>query len=106
MSRGSIAMSKRAAKGPPGRERLTVGEAADRLQLRGNATTELINRAQVSGLVRRERSDEDGRVVYLRLTPEGERRLDGILRSLDADRQQLQEALQSLNRSFRRMHRP
>jgi DNA-binding MarR family transcriptional regulator len=89
-----------------GSERLTVGEAAERLQLSGNTTTELIDRAEASGLVRRERSGDDGRVVYLRLTREGERRLEAILRSLDADRQQLQEALQSLNRSFRRMNRP
>jgi DNA-binding MarR family transcriptional regulator len=89
-----------------GSERLTVGEAAERLQLSGNTTTELIDRAEASGLVRRERSGDDGRVVYLRLTREGERRLKGILQSLDADRQQLQEALQSLNRSFRRMNRP
>ena len=89
-----------------GSQRVTVGEVAERLQLGGNTTTELVDRAEANGLVRRERSGEDGRVVYLRLTREGERRLEGILRSLDADRQQLQEALQSLNRSFRRMNRP
>jgi DNA-binding MarR family transcriptional regulator len=89
-----------------GSERLTVGEAAERLQLSGNTTTELIDRAERSGLVRRERSGDDGRFVYLRLTREGERRLKGILQSLDADREQLQEALQSLNRSFRRMNQP
>jgi DNA-binding MarR family transcriptional regulator len=89
-----------------GSQRLTVGEVAERLQLGGNTTTELIDRAEASGLVLRERSGDDGRVVYLRLTREGERRLDGLLRSLDADRLGLQEALQSLNRSFRRMNRP
>jgi DNA-binding MarR family transcriptional regulator len=89
-----------------GSQRVTVGEVAERLQLGGNTTTELIDRAEASGLVRRERSGEDGRVVYLRLTREGERRLEGLLRSLDADRLGLQEALQSLNRSFRRMNRP
>ena len=89
-----------------GSQRVTVGEVAERLQLGGNTTTELIDRAEANGLVRRERSGEDGRVVYLRLTREGERRLDGLLRSLDADRLGLQEALQSLNRSFRRMSRP
>jgi DNA-binding MarR family transcriptional regulator len=83
-------------------ERLSVGAAAERLQLGDNTTTELITRAERSGLVRRERSDDDGRVVHLRLTNEGERRLEGVLRELDADRQQLQQALQSLARSFRR----
>src|SRR5438128_4161613 len=55
------------------RERLRVGAAAERLQLGDNTTTELINRAERNGLVRRERSDEDARVVHLRLTEEGER---------------------------------
>jgi DNA-binding MarR family transcriptional regulator len=88
-----------------GSERLTVGEAADRLQLSDNTTTELVDRAEASGLVRRERSTDDGRVVYLRLTREGERRLENILGNLDADRKQLHQALQSLNRSFRHMNR-
>ena len=83
-------------------EQLTVGAAAERLQLGDNTTTELINRAERNGLVRRERSDEDARVVHLRLTKEGERRLGGVLRELDADRQHLQQALESLTQSFRR----
>ena len=83
-------------------ERLSVGEVAERLQLGDNTTTELINRAENNGLVRRERSDQDARVVHLRLTREGERRLGGVLRELDADRHHLQQALQSLTRSFRR----
>jgi DNA-binding MarR family transcriptional regulator len=70
-----------------GSERLTVGAIAERLQLGDNTTTELINRAENNGLVRRERSNEDARVVKLRLTDEGERRLASVLRELDADRQ-------------------
>ena len=85
-----------------GSERLSVGAVADRLQLGVNTTTELINRAEESGLVRRERSDEDARVVYLRLTEEGERRLAGVMVELDATREQLEEALLGLTRSFRR----
>jgi DNA-binding MarR family transcriptional regulator len=83
-------------------ERLSVGEAAQRLQLGDNSATELINRAEGIGLLRRERSASDARVVHLRLTDEGERRLSGALQELDADRHQLEEALRSLTRSFRR----
>lgn len=68
---------------PDGSERLTVGAAADRLQLGVNTTTELINRAAKNGLVRRERSAADARVVHLCLTEEGERRLEGVLLELD-----------------------
>jgi DNA-binding MarR family transcriptional regulator len=85
-----------------GSERLTVGEVADRLQLGDNTTTELIDRAERSGLVRRERSTRDGRVVHLRVTETGERQLTAVVRELDADREQLDAALRSLRRSFRR----
>jgi DNA-binding MarR family transcriptional regulator len=85
-----------------GSERLTVGSLAERLQLGINSTTELVNRAEERGLVRRERSDADARVVYLRVTEEGERRLERVLRSLDADREQLQDTLRGLARSYRR----
>jgi DNA-binding MarR family transcriptional regulator len=94
-----LLMIKGAASGS---ERLTVGEAAERLQLGDNTTTELINRAENAGLLRRERSAHDARVIYLRLTTDGERRLGKVLRELDADRHQLEDALRNLTRSFRR----
>jgi DNA-binding MarR family transcriptional regulator len=94
-----LLMIKGAANGS---ERLTVGEAAERLELGDNSTTELVKRAERAGLLSRERSDRDGRVVYLRLTKQGDRQLDRVLRQLDADREQLEDALQRLTRSFRR----
>ena len=81
---------------------LTVGAAAERLQLGDNSATELINRAEANGLVRRERSPTDGRVVHLRLTVDGDRRLEAVLRDLAADRHGLEDALRHLTRSFRR----
>src|SRR5919201_4397684 len=91
---------------PDGSERLSVGAIADRLQLGENTTTELVNRAEKAGLVRRERSPEDGRFVYLRATAEGERRLQEVLGELEDDRAQLEQALLSLTRSFRRSGEP
>jgi DNA-binding MarR family transcriptional regulator len=91
---------------PDGAERLSVGAIADRLQLGENTTTELVNRAAKAGLVRRERSPDDGRVVYLRLTAEGERRLHAVLAELEEDRDELEQALLSLTRSFRRSAPP
>lgn len=87
---------------PDGSEHVTVGEAADRLQLSVNSTTELVNRAEEQGLVRRERSDVDGRVVHLRLTREGDRRLNAVLLDLEADRKELQQALDHVTKSFGR----
>jgi len=83
-----------------GSEQLTVGAAAERLQLGPSTTTELVDRTEGVGLVRRERSSEDGRVVYLRLTNEGERRLAAVLDELESDRRELQQALRAVTRSF------
>jgi DNA-binding MarR family transcriptional regulator len=67
-----------------------------------STTTELVDRAQEHGFVRRERSAVDARVVCLRLTAEGERRLAGVLADLEVDRAELQGALQGLATSWRR----
>jgi DNA-binding MarR family transcriptional regulator len=87
---------------PDGSEQITIGEAAERLQLGVSTTTELVDRAEEQGLVRRERSTMDARVVHLCLTPEGERRLGAVLADLEADRAELQDSLQSLATSWRR----
>jgi DNA-binding MarR family transcriptional regulator len=85
--------------GPDGSERLSVGELAERLQSSPNATTELVDRAERAGLVRRQRSGADGRVVHLRLTDEGDRRLASVLAELTYDRHELEDALESLIRA-------
>jgi DNA-binding MarR family transcriptional regulator len=56
----------------------TIGEAADYLLLRHHSAVELINRAQAAGLVERVKDDKDGRIVRLRLTPTGQRRLSTL----------------------------
>src|SRR5919197_3104771 len=60
---------------PDAREQSTVTELADRLQLAQSTVTELVRRAEQAGLIERRASSVDGRVAYLRLTSEGERRL-------------------------------
>jgi DNA-binding MarR family transcriptional regulator len=81
---------------PSGEARSTVTELSDRLQLAQSTVTELVGRAETAGLVQRQQSTEDARVAYLRLTDEGSRRLDGVFSELEADRQQLLEAILSL----------
>jgi DNA-binding MarR family transcriptional regulator len=61
-----------ALKGFPGREWATVGELAERLQLRHHSTVELVNRAQGQVLVHRIPDPADARVVRVGLTSEGE----------------------------------
>ena len=78
---------------PDGSGRSTVTELARRLQLAQSTVTELVSRAEESGLVERKQSGRDGRVAYLRLTPEGERRLNLSFTGLDVERQQLRDAV-------------
>src|SRR5690242_5376821 len=61
---------------PDGSEQSTVTELAERLQLAQSTVTELVSRAEEAGLVSREQSQSDARVAHLRLTAEGERRLE------------------------------
>jgi DNA-binding MarR family transcriptional regulator len=91
-----------AIKGAPdGSQRLSFTDVADRLQLTRNTVTELCARAENAGLIRREPSQEDQRVIYLRLTAEGERRLSEVIRESDGYRRELREAFEELSETFR-----
>lgn len=82
-------------KGAPDRsEESTVTELARRLQLAQSTVTELVSRAEESGLVERRQSGVDGRVAHLRLSREGERRLEASFTALETERKQLREAVQ------------
>lgn len=67
-----------AIKGFPGEGPVTVGELAERLNLRHHSTVELINRAEERGLVERHRAEADRRQVFIALTAHGE----AVLREL------------------------
>lgn len=67
-----------AVKGYPGREWATVGELAERLQLRHHSAVGLVDRAEQLGLVARRSDPVDRRMVRIGLTPAGERILDGL----------------------------
>lgn len=81
---------------PDGSAQSTVTELARRLQLAQSTVTELVSRAEESGLVERRQSGKDGRVAYLRLTAEGERRLHLSFTGLETERQQLRDAVDHL----------
>jgi DNA-binding MarR family transcriptional regulator len=61
-----------AIKGFPGRDWATVGELAERLQIRHHSAVGLVDRLVVDKLVRRESSQGDHRQVFVRLTRRGE----------------------------------
>lgn len=84
---------------PDGSGRSTVTELSDRLQLAQSTVTELVARSVDAGLIEREGSTSDGRVTYLHLTAEGERRLSCSFTGLDAERTALHEAIGALRSS-------
>src|SRR5256885_16597524 len=81
---------------PDGSERATVTDLAERLGLAQSTVTELVSRAEEIGFVERAQSEEDGRVAYLRLTEEGERRLAAAFTRLAVERARLRDAIAEL----------
>jgi len=67
-----------AIKGFPGRDSVTVGELAERLQLRHHSAVELIDRLVVQKLVSRKATPEDHRCVLIQLTSRGEAILEKL----------------------------
>jgi DNA-binding MarR family transcriptional regulator len=95
-----------AIKGAPdGGEQASVSELADRLEMPQTTVSDLVTRAEDVGLVVREPSALDGRVVHVRLTAEGDRRLADCLDSLDEDRAELERALAAATRRIRSIRR-
>jgi DNA-binding MarR family transcriptional regulator len=79
---------------------VTVSSLCTSLDLRQPAVTELVQRVEQAGLVRRTRSQDDGRVYLLSLTEEGEQRLLHVFAELGEDRSALSEAFARLGDSF------
>lgn len=77
-------------------ETATVGGLATALDLAKSTVTQLVRRAENLRLVRRELSDRDARIRYLRLTAEGERRLEAALVELNEDRAHLLQLVTAL----------
>ena len=85
---------------PDGSEQSTVTDLSERLQLAQSTVTELVSRAEEAGLLAREQSQADARVAHLRLTEEGERRLEAAFTVLSTERSNLREAFVNLDDAF------
>ncbi len=62
-----------AIKGFPGREQVTIGELAEKLQVRHHSAVGLVNRLAAENLVSREVAPDDRRKVLVTLTKRGQR---------------------------------
>jgi DNA-binding MarR family transcriptional regulator len=79
--------------------RTTVSELVNVLALTQSAVTELVQRAEAAGLVQRAASADDGRVVILSLTREGEAKLAAVHEALGPERAQLRRVIDELDGS-------
>ena len=84
---------------PDGSERATVTDLVERLALSQSTVTELVQRAERAGLVRREQAHHDGRVAHIGLTRLGERRLAAAFAELGPERRGLRELVDPPPRS-------
>jgi DNA-binding MarR family transcriptional regulator len=69
-----------AIKGFPGREQITIGELADKMQIQHHSAVGLANRLVKERYVRRIASEEDRRKVFLELTSEGQATIEYLAR--------------------------
>ena len=74
----------------------TVSDLVTTLSLTQSAVTELVQRAELAGLVERTPSREDGRVVHLSLTPLGAEKLAAVHNALGPERAHLRRVVDSL----------
>lgn len=81
----------RAAQDAPAKA--TVTDLVDRLALTQSTVTELVQRAEEAGLIAREQSPIDGRVVHLSLTPTGAERLERAFTELGPERDALRSVI-------------
>ncbi|MCC7437026.1 MAG: MarR family transcriptional regulator [Armatimonadetes bacterium] len=65
-----------ALRGAPDRMPCTIGDLAERLQIKHHSTVGLVNRLALHGYVVREQGKEDRRQVFVKLTKEGNSVLD------------------------------
>ena len=90
-----------AVKGAPdGGQSRTVGDLSADLGLAQSSATELVDRAAAAGLVERGVSPDDGRVVWIRLSEQGERRLTEAFVALRGDREELLAQLDHARRQL------
>jgi DNA-binding MarR family transcriptional regulator len=86
-----------AVRGHPDPAGPTIGELSEYLVLRHHSVVELVDRAVAAGLARRQRDEDDNRVVRLRLSADGERAIEELARLHLEEIRRLAPALRELD---------
>lgn len=105
---GSVGLTARqhqallAIKGFTGRERITNGELAEKLQIKHHSAVGLINRMEAENLISRQPGASDKREIFIELTPRGAELLEKLSAAhreeLKLIAPQLSEILESLKK--------
>ncbi len=85
-----------AIKGYPGRDYVTIGELAERLQIRHHSAVGLVDRLEVQNLVARRAAEIDRRQVYVTVTPHGLTLLERLSATHRAELQRIGPRLSEL----------
>jgi DNA-binding MarR family transcriptional regulator len=89
-----------AIKGKPGDPQASIGDVAERLQLKPNSVDELVRRVEQRGLITTKRGEHDRRKVIVSLTADGEDALRELslahLEELRAEARSLLDGLEQL----------
>jgi DNA-binding MarR family transcriptional regulator len=94
-----------AVKGFPGKERITIGELAERLQIAHHSAVGLVDRLAAHHLLVRENGVEDRRQVYISLTLHGSEVLQTLTAAHKRQIQRLAPQLETLLRCLKHDHR-
>ena len=86
---------------PGGREMITNGELAERLQIKHHSAVGLVNRLEASQLVARQPGENDRREIYIRLTPQGEKILEQLTAVHKKELRQIASQLTEILENFR-----
>ncbi|HLI11393.1 MAG TPA: MarR family transcriptional regulator [Alphaproteobacteria bacterium] len=85
-----------AVRGYPQRARMTVGELAERLQIRHHSAVGLVDRMVSQGLLERESGAEDRRTVHIRLTAAADALLERLSAAHQAELRRIGPSLRGL----------
>jgi DNA-binding MarR family transcriptional regulator len=95
-----------AVKGFPGKDRITIGELAERLQVAHHSTVGLVDRLAAHDLLARETGAEDRRQVYVSLTAHGDEILQALTAAHKLELQRVAPQFRALLRALERAAKP
>jgi DNA-binding MarR family transcriptional regulator len=93
-------------KGFPGRDHVTVGELAERLQIRHHSAVGLVDRLVSKKLAARDPSATDRRQVWIKLTPLGKKVLEQLSAAHHEQLRHMGPALRGLMKSLGKIDEP